>query len=267
MPLELVDTHCHLDLEPLSLDVAAVLQRAQAAGVQHCITIGTDVPASRANVALAERYPMLRAAVGVHPCDAESVTDAALAAIETLATSLVVVAIGEVGLDYYRNPDSKEAQDRALRGFLAIARRRHLPVLFHCREAYTALLEVLQQEGGVPHGGVIHCASGPPEFIRGAIELGLHISFAGNVTFPKAQALRELVNLVPDERLLIETDAPFLAPQPVRGQSNEPGYVAHTAARIAELRGMSLESLGLLTSQNARQLFKLSGSASSDSHS
>lgn len=257
MTLELVDTHCHLDLDPLAGDIAGVLERARRSGVRRCVSIGTTLEASRANVALAKRYPDVIAAVGVHPNEASGVTDAVLAEIDALAADPRVVAIGEVGLDYYRQHASPEQQDRVLREFLAIAERRRLPLLIHCRNAYEPLLAVLREAGGSSLRGVIHCASGPPEFITGALALGLHVSFAGNVTFPNAAALRALVPLVPDERLLIETDAPFLAPQPVRGQTNEPAFVAHTAEHLARLRGTTTETLGALTSRNARVLFHL----------
>ncbi len=257
MSLELVDTHCHLDLEPLGHEVAAVLERARRAGVRHCISIGTTAEASRANVALAHQHLEVVAAVGVHPNEAQGVTDAVLTEIDALAADPRVVAIGEVGLDRYRQRTSPEDQDRALREFISIAKRRSLPLLIHCRNAYEPLLAVLREAGGAPLHGVIHCASGPPEFIAGALALGLHVSFAGNVTFPNATALRALVPLVPDERLLIETDAPFLAPQPVRGKTNEPAFVAHTAEHLARLRGTTPEALGALTTRNARALFRL----------
>ena len=263
MPLELVDTHCHLDLEPLAASVDAVLARAREAGVRQCLSIGTTVEASRANVALAHRYPEVRAAVGVHPHEAETVTDETLAEIESLAGDPGVAAIGEVGLDYYRQHAAPEHQLRALRGFAAIAQRRRLPLAIHCRDAYEPLLDLLRQHAAGSLRGVIHCASGPAEFIQGALALGLHVSFAGNVTFPNAQALRALVPLVPDDRLLIETDAPFLAPQPVRGRPNEPAYAAHTAACLAQLRGTTVEVLGALTSRNARQLFGFSSKSAS----
>ena len=255
MPPELIDTHCHLDYEPLASEVEAVLARARAVGVRDCVSIGTTLETSRANVALAHRYPMVRAAVGIHPNESATVTDAALAQIEQLADDPRVVAIGEVGLDHYRDHASPDQQLAAFRGFLAIATRKRLPVLIHCRNAYEPLLDVLRHDGEGNVRGVIHCASGPPEFIKGALELGCLISFAGNVTFPNAHALRALVPLVPDERLLVETDAPFLAPQPVRGQPNEPAYVAHTAFCVASLRGTTVEVLGALTGGNARQLF------------
>jgi TatD DNase family protein len=255
MPLHLVDTHCHLDLAPLSASIDAVLQRAQAAGVRWCVSIGTGLDASRANVALARAHAMVRAAVGVHPNSAEDVTDEVMAQIESLAGEPGVVAIGEVGLDQYRRSASPAAQARALKGFIAIAKRWALPLLIHCRDAYAPLIELLQRESSGAYRGIIHCASGPPEFIRETLALGFHISFAGNVTFPNAGALRALVPLVPDDRLLIETDAPFLAPQPVRGQPNEPGYVAHTAAHLAGLRGVTMDALGLQTTRNAARLF------------
>lgn len=255
MPPEFVDTHCHLEYEPLAGSLDAVLQRAQAAGVRQCLTIGTTRETSRAAVALAHRSPTLRAAVGVHPHDATDVTDGVMAELEQLCADPVVVAIGEVGLDFYRDGSTSAQQHAALARFIGLAQRRSLPLLFHCREAYEPLLRVLRAQAQRPLRGIIHCASGPPEFIQEALALGLHISFAGNVTFPKAQALRDLVPLVPDERLLIETDAPFLAPQPVRGQTNEPAYVAHTAACLATLRGTTVDALGAQTSRNARRVF------------
>ena len=252
---ELFDTHCHLDMEPLLGQVEAVLERARAAGVQQCVTIGTSVEASRANLELARRFSMLKVAVGVHPHEADGVTDETLAAIDALAGDPRVVAIGEVGLDYHYKHSTPDHQQRALRGFLELARRHDLPLLFHCRNAYKELLDTLKEMNGTLRG-LIHCASGPPEFIQGALALGLHVSFSGTVTFPKAQATQALVALVPDDRLLLETDAPFLAPQPVRGRPNEPAYVAHTAAFLAQWRGTTLDALGALTSRNARMLFK-----------
>lgn len=257
MPPVLVDTHCHLDLEPLSDNVEAVLERARAAGVAHCVSIGTTLETSRLNVEYARRFPMVRAAVGVHPNETGGLTDETLSAIERLTGETRVVAVGEVGLDFYRDHATPKDQERAFRAFIRLARRARLPLLIHCRNAYDRLLDVLRQEAGGAYQGIMHCASGPPEFIQEALALGFHISFAGNVTFPNATALRELVPRVPDERLLIETDAPFLAPQVVRGQQNEPAYVAHTAAYLAQMRGLTLEALGELTTRNACRLLAL----------
>lgn len=256
MTLELIDTHCHLTYDPLGSSVETVLARARHAGVAQCISIGTDVESSRAVVALAQREPMVWAAVGIHPNDATTATAEAVRAIDELAGEAKVVAIGEVGLDDYRHHAPLDVQQRALRAFLEIARRRHLPLLIHCRNAYEPLLSILRGYPA-PWRGLMHCASGPPEFIQAAVAMGFHISFAGNVTFPNAHALRALVPLVPDDRLLVETDAPFLAPQPVRGQPNEPAYVAHTAAALAQLRGITLEAVGAMTTRNAQRLFAL----------
>jgi TatD DNase family protein len=257
MPAELVDTHCHLDLEPLAQSVEDVLGRARAAGVRQCISIGTTVEASRANVELAGRHAGVHAAVGVHPNEAGSVTDETVAAIEALAAHPHVVAIGEIGLDHYRTHADPGRQREALAGFLGIAGRRKLPVIIHCRDAYEPLLRVFRDAGQPDWRGVIHCASGPPEFIQEALVLGFHVSFAGNVTFPNAESLRRLVPLVPDDRLLVETDSPFLAPQPVRGRVNEPAHVAHTAAFLAQLRGIPVDALSAFTTANARRLFGL----------
>jgi len=254
MAPELIDTHCHLTYDPLGSSVDAVLARAKRAGVGWCISIGTDVESSRATVALARREAMVHAAVGIHPHDARTATDDAIRAIDGLADDPRVVAIGEVGLDCYRTPATLDQQVDALHALIEIARRRNLPLLIHCRHAYDPLLAVLRHYPS-PWHGLMHCASGPPEFIHAALALGFYISFAGNVTFPNAHALRALVPLVPDDRLLIETDAPFLAPQPVRGKPNEPAYIVHTAAALAQLRGVDVGTLGQLTSRNAKRLF------------
>ncbi len=255
--MELMDTHCHLDREALASQLDSVLSRAKAAGVTRCVTIGTCIASSRASVMLAEKYSRLHAAVGIHPEEAYTITAPALRAIEDLSRNPVVVAIGEVGLDYYHIGASRDVQMASFEAFVRMSQARSLPILIHCRDAYADLLRVIRKAANRPVRGVLHCASGPAWYIQEALELGFYVSFAGNVTFPKAQALRDLVSLVPDDRLLIETDAPFLAPQPVRGQTNEPAFVAHTAEHLAKLRGISPQALGALTSANARALFGL----------
>lgn len=257
MSVDLVDTHCHLFLAPLADSLEAVLARAQASGVRQYLNIGTTLQTSREAVEMAHRLEAVFAAVGIHPTEAETASDMALVELERLAEDPRVVAIGEVGLDFYRQRETAQQQAWLLRVCLAIAKRRDLPVAIHCRDAYDALMEICEREAEGPWRGVIHCASGPPSFIQQALAMGFHISFAGNVTFPNAETLRQLVSLVPDERLLIETDAPFLAPQPVRGRPNEPAHVLHTAERLAQLRGLTLEAVAELTSRNARSLFRL----------
>lgn len=256
MPLDLVDTHCHIHHEPLAASAAAVLGRAAEAGVRHCLVVGTSAEDSRRAVELARAHPgVLRAAVGIHPNDAEAATEADVAAIDALAADPAVGAVGEIGLDRYRQHASPERQAWVLERMLEIARRRRLPIAIHCRDAYEPMIESLRRLMPGTVRGVVHCASGPADYIHAALGLGLHVSFAGNVTFPKADALRSLVPLVPDDRLLLETDAPWLAPQPVRGQTNEPAFVAHTAAEIARLRKTNPETVAALASRNARALF------------
>lgn len=259
MPLDLVDTHCHIQLSPLAESAASVLSRAAAAGVRHCLIVGTTVEDSRLALQLARTHAGLRAAVGIHPHDADAVADAAVALIDEMAVDAQVAAIGEVGLDDYRCRSSPERQARLLEQLLEVAQHRQLPVVLHCRDAYERLISLLRRTSGGALRGVIHCASGPPDFIQAALALGLHISFAGNVTFPSASALRSLVPLVPEDRILLETDAPFLAPQPVRGATNEPAYITHTAVEVARIRGTSPEVLAALASRNARALFGFPG--------
>ncbi len=257
MMRDLVDTHCHLEWPTLSRQLEAVLERAQGCGVRQCVTVGTSVESSGAAVTLAQRHPMLHAAVGIHPSDAAAATPDALQGIERLSHDPAVVAIGEIGLDYYRMAAPAARQRDVFGACLDLAHRRGLPVILHCRDAYDETLEVLRAEAWQALRGVVHCASGPPAFIEGMVALGWWISFAGNVTFPNAKALQALVTLVPDDRLVVETDAPFLAPQPVRGRANEPSYVLHTVEALAQLRGRSLDELAALTSANARRLFGL----------
>lgn len=249
------DTHAHLHFPEFVADLSDVLQRARVAGVRFMLTIGTDVAGSRAAVALAEQHPDVYAAVGIHPHDAVQADEAALEELERLAaTSPKVVAIGEIGLDYYRNLSPREIQVRVFQEQLSLARRLRRPVLVHCREAHADALDILR--GGMPvAGGIMHCFSGDVAVARQCLDLGLLISLAGPVTYPNARKLPEVVKLVPLERLVVETDCPFLPPQPYRGKRNEPAYLPITAARVAELKGQSLEELGAGMTRNALALF------------
>lgn len=252
------DTHAHLHFPEFAADLSDVLQRARAAGVRFMLTIGTDVADSRAAVALAEQHPDVYAAVGIHPHDAAQADETALEELERLAaTSPKVVAIGEIGLDYYRNLSPREIQVRVFQDQLSLARRLRRPVLVHCREAHADALDILR--GGMPGaGGIMHCFSGDVAVARQCLDLGLLISLAGPVTYPTARKLPEVVKLVPPERLVVETDCPFLPPQPYRGKRNEPAYLPITAARVAELKGRSVEELGPLMTRNALMLFGIS---------
>jgi TatD DNase family protein len=251
---DLFDTHAHLHFPEFAADLDAVLGRAHAAGVRRMLTIGTEVESSRAAIALAERRPDVWAAVGVHPHDAGDVDDAALNEIERLAGEPRVVAIGEIGLDYFRDLSPRPAQADVFRRLLALARRVGKPVLIHCRDAHADVLGILGEER-LPRGGIMHCFSGDVEIARRCLDLGLTISLAGPVTYPNARALPAVARFVPVDRLVVETDCPFLPPQGYRGQRNEPAYLALTAARVAELRGEALPDLAARLTANACALF------------
>ena len=251
----LIDTHCHLDDPAYGAEVAAVLARAAAAGVHRCVTIGTDVAASQRAVALAQHYPQVAAAVGIHPHEAATWTGEATATLERLARDPAVVAIGEVGLDYYRNATPRPQQHAAFREALGLAQRRRLPVVIHCRDAWEDCFSVLREMSPGSVHGLCHCFTGGPRELEVALGMGLMISFAGNVTFKNAEPLRLVAEQVPLDALLLETDAPYLAPQSHRGQRNEPAYVAETARVIAGVKRLPVEEVARATTANARRLF------------
>ncbi len=251
---ELFDTHAHLHFPEFADDLPVVLERARAAGVARMLTIGTDVETSAAAIALAAREPDVWAAVGIHPHDAADADEAAFAEIERLAGAPRVVAIGEIGLDFFRNLSPRDAQERTFRRLLDLARRKRRPVLIHCRDAHDETLAILADARVDEVGGIMHCFSGDVAIARRCLDLGLAISLAGPVTYPNARALPEVARFVPADRLVVETDCPYLPPQGHRGRRNEPAYLALTAARVAELRGEPLSTLGPRMSDNARRL-------------
>jgi TatD DNase family protein len=257
VPPELFDTHAHLHFPEFDADREAVLARARAAGVRRMVTIGTDAATTRAAIAIAEREADVWATAGVHPHDAGESDDAALAEVERLAGDPRVVAVGEIGLDFFRNLSPREAQEGVFRRFIALARRLRKPVVVHCREAHAEVLSILTEERVADVGGIMHCFSGDVAIARRCLDLGLVISLAGPVTYPNARALPDVARFVPADRLVIETDCPFLPPQGYRGKRNEPAYLALTATRVAELRGESLETLARRASDNARRLLQV----------
>ena len=254
---ELFDTHAHLHFPDFADDRPAVLERARAAGVARLLTIGTDVATSRAAIAMAEQDARVWASVGIHPHDAAEADEAAFAEIERLAGEPRAVAIGEIGLDFFRNLSPREAQERTLRRLLDLARRVGKPALIHCRDAHQETLAILGEARVVDVGGIMHCFSGDVAIARRCLDLGLTISLAGPVTYPNARALPDVARFVPADRLVVETDCPYLPPQGYRGKRNEPAYLALTAARVAELRGEPLAVLGPRMSDNARRLFRV----------
>src|SRR6266513_5230711 len=241
MSVELFDTHAHLHFPDFDADRAETLARSRQAGVTRRLTIGNEAPTSRAAIALATSEPDVWAAVGVHPHDAAEATADVLAEIEELAGSARVVAVGEIGLDFFRNLSPRDAQERVFRHLLGVARRVGKPVVVHCRDAHAEVLRILGEERAGEVGGIMHCFSGDVAIARRCLDLGLLVSLAGPVTYPNARALPEVARFVPGDRLVVETDCPFLPPQGYRGKRNEPAYLALTAARVAELRSEPLE--------------------------
>lgn len=252
--MELFDTHAHLHFPDFDGDRDEMLARARRAGVRRMLTIGTDVPTSHAAIDIAAREPDVWASVGVHPHDAADADDAVLAEIDRLALAPRVVAVGEIGLDFFRNLSPRDAQERVLRRMLRLARRTRKPVVVHCRDAHAETLAILAEERVEEVRGIMHCFSGDVEIARRCLELGLLISLAGPVTYPNARALPDVARFVPADRLVLETDCPYLPPQGHRGRRNEPAYLTVTAARVAELRGEKLEDTARRSSENARTL-------------
>jgi TatD DNase family protein len=252
-----VDTHAHLHDTAFDADRPAVLARARAAGVAAFLTIGTDVGTSEAAIALADAEPDVYAAVGIHPHDASTADAAALARITALARAPRVVAIGELGLDYYRDHSPRSVQRTVLVAQLGLAHAVSKPVLLHCREAHEDLLDICRAENVAAVGGILHCFSGDLAVARRGLDLGLLISIAGPVTYPNARRLGEVVRALPLDRLVVETDCPYLPPQPWRGQRNEPAYLPVTVLRVAELLGVSVETAAAATTDNAARLLGL----------
>ena len=254
--MHLIDSHAHLDGPKFAADLDAVLERAQAAGVDTIITIGVDLATSCAAAGLARRYPSVFASAGVHPHDAGRFDDADWPALAALWAEPRVRAVGETGLDYFYDFSPRERQQALFRRHLEAAGEVGRPVVIHIRDAYDDAL-ALVADVGVPAGGVVHCFTAGPAECERALALGLHISIPGIVTFKNGESIRAAIPLVPDDRLLVETDSPYLAPIPHRGQRNEPAFVAHTAARVAEVRGVSVEALTATTRANTIRLFGL----------
>ena len=254
-----VDSHAHLDLEAYAADRDAVLARARAAGLTHMITIGASsgMQGNPAAVRLAETHPQLFATVGMHPHDAAHVTEGMWPALRHLAAHPRVVGIGETGLDYHYEHAPRAAQQELFRAFIRLACELGKPLVVHAREADDDVLRLLRAEGAGRCGGVLHSFTGGGALACAALELGLHISFSGILTFKNAQPLRELARTLPRERVLVETDCPFLAPVPLRGQRNEPAHVVHTVDTLAALWNLPPADVRRLTGENAVRLFHL----------
>lgn len=254
-----VDTHCHLADAKFRDDVEAVIERATAAGVSQLISVGAIGPIEndRLTVEIAERHENVFAAVGVHPHDAKDCSVERISQLRTLAGSKKIVAIGESGLDFHYMHSPREAQEASLRSHLLLARETDLPIVIHCRDAEDRIVEIVRDVGIPPRGGVIHCFTGNADAAREFIALGFCISFSGIITFKKSAPIREAASIVPHDRVMVETDSPYLAPEPYRGKRNEPAFVQRTLELLANLRGVDAATLGARVVANAARLFRL----------
>jgi TatD DNase family protein len=252
----LVDSHCHLDFPDFEGDVSGVRVRAHEAGVGLMLSISTSLKTFPAIRAIAEKFDDVYCSVGVHPHEAEKEPNTTTNQLVEMSKHPVVVGIGETGLDYFYEHSPRDVQQRVFRAHIAAARATQLPLIVHTRDADEDTLSILEEEmeeGAFP--GLIHCFSAGRDLALRAVNMGLFISFSGILTFKKAQEIRDIAAEVPQDRLLVETDAPFLAPMPHRGKRNEPAFVAHTAACLAEVCGLDPDALAALTTQNFLRLF------------
>ncbi|QRY69042.1 TatD family hydrolase [Ensifer sp. PDNC004] len=252
----LIDTHCHLDFPDFEAERDAIVARAHEAGVEQMITISTRVKRFETILAIAESYPNVFCSVGTHPHNADEELDITTEDLVRLSAHPKVVAIGEAGLDYFYDNAPREAQVEGLRRHIAAARETGLPLVIHSRSADDDMAAILTEEtgkGAFPF--LLHCFSSGPELARIGVALGGYVSFSGILTFPKSEELREIAKTVPHDRMIVETDAPYLAPKPFRGKRNEPAYVAHTAAVLAETIGVTTEEIARITTENAFRVF------------
>lgn len=256
-PPALIDTHCHLDVPQFDEDRAEMLARARAAGVGTMIVPGIAIADMPRVLALAEGHPDIFAGVGVHPHEAGTWTDETLGLLRGWAAHPKVVAIGEIGLDYYYDHAPRDVQQQVFRDQIRLAGALGKPVIVHSRDSHGDVLRLLQENLVPTAGGVMHCFSGSRELAEQCIAIGMYISFAGPVTFKNATHLQEVAASLPLDRLFIETDSPYLAPVPHRGKRNEPMHVGHVAQKLAELHGVSEETIIQATAENARKLFRL----------
>jgi TatD DNase family protein len=255
--LGLIDSHAHIQSSDYAAEIDAVVQRARDAGVEKIIVVGGagELSSNQTAIAVAESHPNLSATVGMHPHDAKDVGEEVLGQLEALTVNAKVVAVGETGLDYYYSHSPHDIQRNIFARFIHMARKTKLPIVVHERDAHKDAAELLQREGAGEVRGVIHCFTGAYDAARTYLDLGFYLSFTGIITFKNAEALRDVVRKVPLDRMLVETDSPFLTPVPHRGKRNEPAYVRFVAETVAVVKATSLEEVAQVTGRNTRSLF------------
>ncbi len=258
----LFDTHTHLNDPDLYDQAQVLIEQAISAGVRHLVVPGYDMLSSRQAIELSERFSEVYAAVGVHPHDAKTLTASDLHQLDLWCDHEKVVAVGEIGLDYHYDNSPRDVQQDAFLAQIDLAKKKRLPIIIHDREAHADILQILRNTDAVSIGGIMHCFSGSVELMRECLQLNFYISLGGPITFKNAKKPAQVALEVPLDRLLIETDAPWLSPEPFRGKQNHPANVRLVAQKIAELRGMPIEEIGAITTDNALRIFGLQGSLS-----
>jgi len=253
----LIDTHCHLDFKDFQDDREIVLKRSADNGISFIINVGSSLEGSSRSIQIAEANDFIYAAIGIHPHEADRVSDNDIKLFSGLLGKPKIAAIGEIGLDYYKNISSIENQKKLFIRILEIAKAADLPLIIHNRDAHVDTIDILKNVIGGRVNGVMHCFSGDEEFLKICLAMGLFISFTCNITYKNAGRLRDIIKLAPMDRLLLETDAPFLAPQDFRGKRNEPMHVRYVAEEISRIKGLDFDEVAKITTENAVRLFKL----------
>ncbi len=253
----LIDSHAHLEMPEFKKDLEPVIQRAKESGVEYIFTVGTEKKDWKRALEIAESHPSIYAVLGVHPHNAKEIDEETYPMLRELCRNEKVRAYGEIGLDFFRNLSPRDLQLKRFREQIGLARELGLPVVIHDREAHRETLEILKSERAGDRGGIIHCFSGDYEMARACMEMGFLISIPGSITFKNAEGLREILRRIPIASLLVETDAPFLTPEPFRGKRNEPSYVRYTAQRLAEVKKISFEKVAEATTENALRVYRL----------
>ena len=260
-----IDTHCHLDFKQFDEDRDEVIKRAEQAGVKHIVNVGADIRGSEASVGLAKQYGNIFAVVGIHPHSVQEATQRNIRRIEELTEFKKTVAVGEIGLDYfdYQNSDIlieksfRITQQNVLLRLIDLAVRKDLPIVFHCRNAADDLLPIIAENIKTEDFAVVHCFSQSKKFLRACLDKGMYVSFTANITYKKAENLRDLISYVPMDRIFLETDAPYLTFQGKRGQRNEPSFIPFLAEEIAKIKKISLNELAQVTTNNAKKFFRM----------